>query len=173
MRGFPVAASFLFTVRVLLCAGAAYSLSAAGSENAIKPEAPVKVSDAWARATVATQTASGVFMRLVAERDLTLTGASSPLAGEMEIHVTRVEDGMMKMRFVPELFLPAGQEITLKPGDAHLMLLRLSQPISVGQTLSVTLFFTDREGRRYELPVTLKARAHTQSAPALSPHSAH
>ena len=44
-------------------------------------------------------------------------------------HITTMEGGIMKMRPLPELDLPAGQPVTLKPGAMHIMLLGLTGPL--------------------------------------------
>ncbi|PZU38735.1 MAG: hypothetical protein DI574_08390, partial [Acidovorax sp.] len=48
--------------------------------------AQVSVQDAWVRATVPQQKATGAFMRLTATQDMRLVGASSPVAGVTEVH---------------------------------------------------------------------------------------
>ena len=48
--------------------------------------ATVKVEGAWVRGTVATQKATGAFMRLTPSAQARLVSASSPAAGVVEIH---------------------------------------------------------------------------------------
>ena len=52
---------------------------------------PVSVSDAWVRATVAGQTATGAFMTLSAQQPSQLIRVSSPVAGVVEIHEMKME----------------------------------------------------------------------------------
>lgn len=54
----------------------------------------------------------------------TVVAGSSPDFAEVSIHETRFEDGMAKMRAVPELVVPAGGSTTLKPGGLHMMLMQ-------------------------------------------------
>ena len=69
---------------------------------------PVAVADAWARATVTGQKASGVFMKLTAAQATRLVGASSPVAGVVEVHEMKMEKDVMKMAAIAGLDLPAG-----------------------------------------------------------------
>ncbi len=46
----------------------------------------VTVTDAWARATVQGQKATGAFMKITAKDNAKLVSASSPAAGVVEIH---------------------------------------------------------------------------------------
>jgi copper(I)-binding protein len=54
----------------------------------------------------------------------------------VEIHESSVEDGVARMRRVPELLVPARGSVTLRPGGKHLMLMR-----PVGDPNSVSLKF--------------------------------
>jgi len=49
--------------------------------------------------------------------------------------------GMMQMRRVDEIPVPAGQAVALEPGGYHIMLLDLAAPLEVGSTIEVTLTF--------------------------------
>ncbi|MBX9752631.1 MAG: copper chaperone PCu(A)C [Roseococcus sp.] len=70
-----------------------------------------------------------------------LVGASSPAAGRLELH-THIRDGdVMRMRPVNDIPVPANGEVTLQPGGLHLMLIGLTQPMNVGQSIPVTLRF--------------------------------
>ena len=76
----------------------------------------VEVSGLWARATVPNQSATGAFMRLTTQKDVVLTGASSPVAGIVEVHEMWLDQGIMRMRAADRLALKAGQTIELKSG---------------------------------------------------------
>jgi periplasmic copper chaperone A len=49
--------------------------------------------------------------------------------------------GMMTMREVDEIPIPAGATVILEPGGYHVMLLDLAEPLTVGDTIEVTLTF--------------------------------
>jgi periplasmic copper chaperone A len=68
-----------------------------------------------------------------------LTGASSDVAGAVEIHeTTQADDGTMGMRPVTGLDLPAGETLTLEPGGLHMMLIDV-EPLEEGDNIVVTL----------------------------------
>jgi len=50
-------------------------------------------------------------------------------------------DGMMTMKKVDEIKVPAGETVTLEPGGLHVMLMELAAPLEVGNTIEVTLTF--------------------------------
>ena len=139
--------------------------------------AQVTVQDAWVRATVPQQQATGAFMRLTAAQDARLVSASSPVAGVTEVHEMKLVDNVMKMRPLPALDLPAGQAVELKPGGYHIMLLDLKQPVAQGSTVPLTLVFEAKDGQRttQELQAPVRAVSAT-AAPAMGhgkPHGGH
>ena len=75
------------------------------------------------------------------ERNCTLTGARTAIAGRVEIHEHRHQNGMMSMRPVPSLAVPPGQRVVLEPGGYHLMAFELSRRLKAGETEAVELDF--------------------------------
>lgn len=127
----------------------------------------VQVENAWVRATVAGQKATGAFMTLTSKEGASLVGAASPSAGVTEIHEMAMEGDVMKMRAVPELPIPAGKAVELKPGGYHVMLLDLKAPLAANSTVPVTLTFKDSKGveTKSELQVPVRAvntQAHSR-----------
>jgi copper(I)-binding protein len=108
--------------------------------------AQVKVDDAWARATVQGQKATGAFMKLTAPQATRLVAVSTPVAGVAEIHEMKMDGGVMKMRALPALDLPAKQAVELKPGSYHLMLMDLKAPLMKDSSVALTLTFKDAKG---------------------------
>ena len=127
-------------------------LAAIGSASAW---AQVKVDNAWARATVQGQKATGAFMKLTAPQAIQLVAVSTPVAGVAEIHEMKMDGGVMKMRAVPALDLPANQSVELKPGSYHLMLMDLKAPLTKDASVSLTLTFKDAKGVESKQQITL------------------
>ena len=118
----------------------------------------VKVEDVWVRGTVATQKATGAFMRLTPSTNARLVDAQSPVAGVVEIHEMAMEKDIMKMRQIPGLDLAAGRTMELKPGGYHVMLMDLKQQLKGGEQVPITLVFEDDAKKRFtqavQAPVT-------------------
>ena len=107
----------------------------------------VTVTDAWARATVQGQKATGAFMKITAKDNAKLVGVSSPVAGVAEIHEMKMDKDVMRMNALPNgLDLPAGKAVELKPGGYHVMLMDLKAPLAKDTTVPVTLTFQDAKG---------------------------
>ena len=84
----------------------------------------LEVRDAWLREPPPspTTTAGYVTLHNTGTAAITLTGARSTL-GRVELHETRVEDGVARMRPVSALTVPPGGRLEFKPGGLHLMLI--------------------------------------------------
>ena len=135
--------------------------------------AQVAVSNPWVRGTVAGQKATGAFMQLKADADVSLVGASSPAAGIVEIHEMRMDAGVMRMSAISALPLPAGKAVELKPGGYHVMLMALKAPLKEGDTVPVTLTFKDKDGKASTLLVNAPVKALTATPAAAPAHGKH
>ena len=71
---------------------------------------------------------------------VTLTGARADTVRAMEIHTTRMDDGVMRMRRLKTVEIPAGETLRFEPGGRHLMLFGVR---SLDTELPVQLEFTD------------------------------
>ena len=126
----------------------------------------VTVTDAWARATVQGQKATGAFMKITAKDNTKLVGVSSPVAGVAEIHEMKMEKDVMKMAALPNgLDLPAGKAVELKPGGYHLMLMDLKAPLTKDTTVPVTLTFQDAKGVKSNLELKVPVGMQSPMAP--------
>ncbi len=104
--------------------------------------APVQVANALCRPTPNGRHSTGCYLTLTSAADDRLMAVSSPVAGRVEIHESRMESNMMMMRQLEDgLPLPAGQAVELKPGGNHIMLMAVEQPLKTGDTVALTLTF--------------------------------
>jgi len=107
----------------------------------------VEVKNAWVRATVQGQKATGAFMQITAPAASTLISVSTPVAGVAEVHEMKMDGDVMRMRPLAKgLELPAGKAVQLQPGGYHLMLMDLKLPLQKDTTIPVTLTLQDSKG---------------------------
>ncbi len=98
------------------------------------------VVDPWARAS---SRAGGVFMTIrnggkTADR---LVAVKGDAAKSISVHETVTENNIVKMRPVKALEIPAGGEVTLKPGGYHVMMMGLLKPLVKGEKFPLTMVF--------------------------------
>ena len=143
------------------------SLMVSGAAWAHADAAHVKVENAWARASVAGQQASGAFMRLTAEEPLKLVAVETTAAGVAEVHEMKMEGDVMRMRAIDHLDLPQGVAVALKPGGYHLMLQQLKAPLVKDTQVPLTLIFKDAQGAGSRLQLQVPVR---MAAPGADGH---
>lgn len=113
------------------------------------------IEDAQVRAVPPGSQASAAFMTLrnPGERDVALVAAESPAAEVVELHDHQNVDGVMQMRQVQQIAIPAGGSAELAPGGLHMMLIGLTAPLVEGEPVEIELRFESGESQRLEAPV--------------------
>jgi copper(I)-binding protein len=114
--------------------------------------AAVMVEHAWARATPPGSTVGVVYGNFRSDEADEVVGLSSPVAERVEVHASSSEGGMMKMRMLNALALPAKTNVQLQPAGTHIMLTGLRTSLVAGTSFELTLRF------RSATPLTLKVR---------------
>ena len=113
------------------------------TSSALADGSPIVASDAWARPTLKGTSTGAVYLMLsnhaaVADR---LVGVSTPVAERAEVHEDVTANGVMSMKSVPELALPAGARTAIEPGRYHIMLIGMKAPLSAGESFPIMLTF--------------------------------
>ncbi|MYM85004.1 copper chaperone PCu(A)C [Duganella sp. FT50W] len=135
-------------------------------------QAQVTVKQAWVRATVVQQNATGAFMQVHSPSPVRLVAASSPLTPTVEVHEMAMQNDVMTMRQIPAIEIGAGKTVELKPGGYHIMLLKLTQQVKVGDIVPLTLEFEAADGKRQTVKVDAPARP-LNASPVGEAHSGH
>ncbi|MEO0556926.1 MAG: copper chaperone PCu(A)C [Bacteroidota bacterium] len=115
----------------------------------------LSVSDPFT-AAVPAQGTGGVFLTLTGgPTPDTLIGASFAGAEQVEVHETYdTEDGLRGMREAEGgIPVPAASTVELAPGGYHIMLINLAEAATEGDTLDLTLEFTQAGPLEVRVPV--------------------
>jgi len=117
-------------------------LSGAAAAEAVDD---VAIEGAYVRAVPPGQPNSAAFMQVSNKGSAShaLVSGSSPVAEAVELHTHTMEGGMMRMRQVEKIDLPAGGDVSLQPGGFHVMLIGLKQNLVPDQEIPLTLQFED------------------------------
>jgi copper(I)-binding protein len=113
----------------------------------------IEVKDAWARATPGKAENGAAYLTIVTPAADKLVAVSSPAAKKTGLHTMTTEGGVMKMRPLDGLDVPANQPVTLKPGGVHIMLQGLNEPLQAGKSFPLTLTFEKAGQREVEVAV--------------------
>jgi len=137
-----------------------------------QPPTDVSVSGAWARPTTMGMDSdeamemdmmkgatSAVYMTITNESDSTLrfVAAQTTVAGIVEIHETSMGDNdVMQMRPVEgSIEIPAGEQVELRPGGLHIMMLDLQANLLPSDAFMLTLMLESDSGDMLELPLAV------------------
>ena len=149
---------FLILVLVFL----AVSGSACGTRNQAEPtQVPdaqtgsLAVRDPWSRPAISGDNGAAFFM-IDNARDspVALVSASSDIAAMVEIHLSSMVDGVMKMEPQDKVEVPAQSQLEFKTGSYHIMLINLIRDLKVGDTYKLDLKFDT--GETLPIIVTVK-----------------
>ena len=121
----------------------------AGSEKVV-------VEGAWSRASIGTSRPGAAYMtiRNTGDEAVTLTAIRTDVAMRPQIHRSSTNDqGVSSMAPAGEIEIAPGDMVALQPGGLHAMLMGLQRPMTEGETLSLTLEFTDGGEVTVEVPI--------------------
>lgn len=147
---------FNATLRIVAASFMLAALAFAPDSAAQHRAGAVTIEDPWVATTNPGAVVAGGYATLHnhgAQADR-LVSAESPRAARVELHEMSMEGGIMRMRQVRGIDIPAGGEATLRPGGLHIMFFDIDAPFEEGQRVPVTLHF-ERAG---ELRIEFVAR---------------
>jgi copper(I)-binding protein len=125
-------------------------LACLGCEAAGAPE--LAIEEAWVRAALLFEEWSNansavyLILRNTGGGSDALLGGETAEAARVELHESRLDGEVMRMRKVDRLELPSGESVQLEPGGFHLMLFGLRRSLIEGDSIPLSLDF-ERSGR--------------------------
>ena len=143
---------------------AALLLAAAAAFAHNHEKGDIQVRHPWSRATPAGAKVAVGYMEIRnhGKQPDRLLSATTPVAQRVEMHITRQEGEVMKMREVKSFEVAARERYELRPGGSHLMLVDIVRPLKKGERFPMRLVF-ERAG---ELQIELEV----QEVGARRPH---
>ena len=126
-------------------------------------DVPLSIESGYARATPPKAVNSAVFgvLKNAGDKPLVLVKAQSKVAKTVELHTAVHEDGMMKMRQISNMTIPAHGELNLQPGGLHIMLLDVQSALKEGEIVNVVL--STEQGESIDISVPVKKVSHGMS----------
>lgn len=153
MKTFPLKSILVLLVATLALSGCATTNDQHSQD--------LTVTDGWVRVSESTQAKGGMTGGFAvfenhSDKDISLIGGESNIAGMVEIHEVVTIDGAMQMQAKDGgILIPAGGKVELAPGGLHVMLMNLTDKIMEGDEITLTLKFDGHE----DLTLTWPAKA--------------
>lgn len=145
---------------VMTTAGLVFLMSVIGTMNAAAASrsGELSVRDAWTR-PVAQGMTGGVYLTIEngTNRDDRLIDVTSDVSETVEIHQTQIDNNIARMQFFTGLDIPAGDSLTIAPGQYHLMLVNVQRELSVGDSITTVLHFASGTQLPVQVPVQFDA----------------
>jgi copper(I)-binding protein len=104
----------------------------------------IEISNIWAREAHASHHGhSAVYLDIAnnSNDNDVLLNASTPIAGDTQIHNTVIKDSISSMIHLSELEIPAKSSVVFKPKSLHIMLMGLKHDIKVGDSFPMEFIF--------------------------------
>ena len=115
----------------------------------------LEITRAWVRATPPNAKNAGAFMVISnhgAAKDK-LIAVGSKLANKIELHNHINDKGVMRMRKISHIVIPAHSSTELKPGSYHIMFKGLTKTIKEGDMVMINLKFENAGDITLHTPV--------------------
>ncbi len=125
----------------------------------IMADEPVTVTDAWVRATAPGQTVTGAFLEISSPVRARIVGVESGIAESAEIHLSAMDNGVMKMREVEKVDVPANQPLRFAPGGYHIMLVGLRKSLVGGDKVPLAIKLERADKTQIEVSFEATVRA--------------
>lgn len=139
---------------VVAVASVGAALLGACTTRSAPPVPRVEVRHAWARIADSGAT-SGAYLEIDNNDTvpITLVGVATSDAQAAEVHESMQHDGMAHMMPRTELLIPAGDVVKMAPGGLHVMLIDLRHALAVGDSVQLSLRFSDSTRVAVTVPV--------------------
>ena len=150
------------------------ALAINGQVHAQIPDAKSIVIDhPWARATPTGAKTGAAYVTLINNGSSgdRLLAAKTPVADAVQFHSVSEENGVSRMREMRVVEVPPGGKVTFSPGEMHIMVVGLKQPLKEGQTFPLSLTF--EKAGKVEVTVSIAkvgAMQHGDMGPMMHEH---
>jgi copper(I)-binding protein len=137
---------FAITCALIICSASAFAGLAADD---------IQIDNAYARAVPPGQPNSASFMTLTnrSDSDHAIIAGLSSVSSIVQLHTHTNDNGIMKMRQIERIVIPAGKTVELKPGGLHIMLMNLQKKLVPNENVAVTLLFADGSSSIISAPI--------------------
>jgi len=130
-------------------------ISPVAFDTASAQESGITVDASWARASIGTNRPTAAYLTIRNQGSETdfLLAIETAVAGSAEVHEMTMENGVARMGAAGAVEIPANAEVKLEPGGLHIMLMGLTQALTVGETFEINLTFREAGSIAVDVPI--------------------
>ncbi|WP_029935285.1 copper chaperone PCu(A)C [Thiomicrospira pelophila] len=117
--------------------------------------ADLEIENPFVREMPPTAPATGAFMTMInsSDQDIAIVSAKSDAAKTVELHTHTHDNGVMRMREIPKILVPAMGQAELKPGGLHIMLINPTRALKEGDEVRIVVTLKDGSEQEIIAPV--------------------
>ena len=144
---------------LFIATAAVHQLSVFGEDSVQN----IIVKDAWVRQTppVSRNSAAYFILSNTGNMDVTIVHVEASIAEKANMHDFVIKKNMGRMLHLPQLTIPAGEQVVFAPGGKHLMLVNLTEKLELNKDVSVIFTLVDGQKIVSKMPI-LKAKRDAQ-----------
>ena len=126
--------------------------------HSVNAASAIKIDNAWSPEAPPVVKVMAGYMKInnLSDNDIKIISAKSTLFKKVEIHLSEMKNGMMRMVKQEHLNIKAKSHTELKPGGLHMMLIGKLKPVEKGSVIPITLSFYNGEVININLNVKSK-----------------
>lgn len=115
----------------------------------------IRVEDAYSREMPPGVSNIAVYLtiRNVGSHGVSLESVSTEVSESAMIHRSAMENGMMTMEHLPELYIAPRENARFEPGGLHIMLMGIKRPLRAGDSTRLNLSFSNGVVLRVDVPI--------------------
>ena len=127
----------------------------------------LKVLNAWVRETTPRANNGAAYATIINDSTTpnALIAVTTPAAEKVELHTHKLDNGVVKMRRIPDITIPGHGSAKLQPGGDHMMLIGLKHSLRAGDHITLTFMFRTQD------QTTLKVLVMKKSGQKKSKHN--
>lgn len=164
-----VIAPIAISLMIAACSDKGADAPAASTASADAPATAPATSAPALRLSASPGAPSAAYFTLVGDGTAkSVTSVTSPDAGRVEMHESKMEGGMMAMVPITSIDVPASGNVELRPGGKHLMLFDVAEAARTAGSVRLELHFAD--GTTQALVATSAAMAAMSGGTASAEH---
>lgn len=121
-------------------------------------EPDLQLTGGWVRAMLPNSTATAAYGNFNHQGTaaIEIVAIRSDSFSEVSLHETRIQQGVSRMESHSSWILQPGDDLQLRPGGLHLMLMQPTREIRVGS--EIALILEDKAGKTFEFVLPVEAR---------------
>ena len=145
----------LFSLGLLLVGSGVNAQSESGSKPESEQESKLSWRAGHANALIPGQEVSAGYLSISnnGDQDETLVNFDSEAAAMVRLHESSMSNGMMSMKHIESLLIPAGETLEFQPGGLHLMIMGADREAFAGESIDINIHFASGAVINATLPI--------------------